>query len=227
MSTAAAFVVASPELIRRNMQEVLDSVQKIHKQRHKHRKKKRNDSIKDSSSTSLGITEQKSPLKEITKNKSKSNRSEESSKTPSKTSSILNHFPVSRKSNGDGENSAAFNTPDEGSKPKKSNAFEILMSARSRTVSDSTPGKIPIASELEDSEETEEKKQNVKRKLMLQEWNEKKGGKKRKLEDDKRDDYISHQMDKRAKRYVNFIFHLSLINIFLKKYQLEEHCLCL
>lgn len=190
------------ELIRRNMQEVLDSVQKIHKQRQKHRKKKRNDSVKDSPSTHQN---QKSPLKEITKNKSKNNLpNQQEVGTPTKNS-ILNHFPVARKSTGDGgENSADTPPPPttiaEEVKPRKSNAFEIMMSARNKSIGGGTPGKSASPSAAEGVEEIPEKTQNAKRKLMLQEWNEKKGGKKRKLDEDKRDDYITQQMDKRAKR---------------------------
>lgn len=191
MSTAA-FVspLRTAEIIRRNMQEVLDSVQKIHKQRQKHRKKKRNDSVKDSPSSTQNEN-QKSPLKEITKNKSKDVKT-----TPTKQNSILNHFSVARKSNGDGENSSE--TPGEEGKPK-SNAFEIMMSARNKSIGGGTPGKSASPTAV-DAEDNPEKTKSAKRKLMLQEWNEKKGGRKRKLDEDKRDDYIAQQMDKRAKR---------------------------
>lgn len=200
MSTAS-FV--SPELIRRNMQEVLDSVQKIHKQRQKHRKKKKSDSVKDSGPED-NLQNQKSPLKEITKNKSKNNLlvEENETKTPTKQqNTLLNHFAVARKSTGDdGENSATDSLPTgEEEKPRKSNAFEIMMSARNKSIGGGTPGK-SASPTAEDQEEAAEKSQNVKRKLMLQEWNEKKGGRKRKHEEDKRDDYITQQMDKRAKR---------------------------
>lgn len=183
----------NPELIRRNMQEVLDSVQKIHKQRQKHRKKKRNDSVKDSPSSTQQNENLKSPLKEITKNKSKNIEVQ----TPTKQNSILNHFPVARKSTGDGENSADTPPTEEG-KPRKSNAFEIMMSARNKSIGGGTPGKSPTAGDA--AEDNPEKTKIAKRKLLMLEWNEKKGGKKRKLEEDKRDDYITQQMDKRAKR---------------------------
>lgn len=185
----------NPELIRRNMQEVLDSVQKIHKQRQKHRKKKRNDSVKDSPSSTQQNENLKSPLKEITKNKSKNEV-----QTPTKQNSILNHFPVARKSTGDGENSADTPPTVEEAKPRKSNAFEIMMSARNKSIGGGTPGKSPTAGDADAAEDNPEKTKSAKRKLMMQEWNEKKGGKKRKLDEDKRDDYVTQQMDKRAKR---------------------------
>ncbi|KAL5290756.1 ATAD5 family protein [Megaselia abdita] len=188
------------ELIRKNMQEVLDSVQKIHKQRQKHRKKKRND--KDSPTTSRDSQQQqsqnqnqnqKSPLKEITKNKTKNPEGNELivKTTPTKQNSILNHFAIATRKS---ENSE---TPGEEGKPRKSNAFEIMMSARNKSIGGGTPGKSPSAEEVE---ENPEKTKSAKRKLMLQEWNEKKGGRKRKLDEDKRDDYITQQMDARAKR---------------------------
>lgn len=174
-------------------------MQKIHKQRQKHRKKKKNESVKDSPNSKRQHENEKSPLKEITKNKSKNNET----KTPVKQNSILNHFAVTRKSSdGDGENSTDTPIVLEEGKVKKSNAFEIMMSARNRSIGgNGSPGQLASPSAIpRDDEVNPEKIKAEKRKLMLQDWNEKKGGKKRKLEEVSREEYISQQMDKRAKR---------------------------
>lgn len=82
------------------------------------------------------------------------------------------------------------------SKPKP-NAFELMMSSRNKSIGTNSPGK-----ELVSPSSTQKSLDStkIKRKLLLEEWADRKGGAKRKLEDAQSKAYIEHQMNKRAKR---------------------------
>ncbi|CAD7003734.1 ATPase family AAA domain-containing protein 5 isoform X2 [Ceratitis capitata] len=92
-------------------------------------------------------------------------------------------------------NSSAVN------QPKTMNAFEVMMNARNKTIGSNTPGK-----ELSPTM-NQESTVNTKRRLMLQEWSDKVGGTKRKLEEEKREAYIVDQLDNRAKRFKHMLEH--------------------
>ncbi|XP_013112067.1 enhanced level of genomic instability 1 [Stomoxys calcitrans] len=82
-------------------------------------------------------------------------------------------------------------------RPKVTNAFEVMMNARNKTIGSNTPGKdspSPVA-------DKETKEANVKRKLKLQEWAEQKGAAKRKLDEEARAAYVDDQLEQRAKRF--------------------------
>ncbi|XP_037906727.1 ATPase family AAA domain-containing protein 5 [Hermetia illucens] len=78
----------------------------------------------------------------------------------------------------------------------KINAFTFMMSARNRTIGSNQAGKDPSQDDLTSPSNPEK----VKRKLMLQDWADRKGGRKRKLEELQREEYVEHQMEQRAKR---------------------------
>ncbi|XP_061399466.1 enhanced level of genomic instability 1 [Musca vetustissima] len=135
--------------------------------------------------------------------------------SPIKSGTILQHFPRTPKKekveesltlgmettleidvDADHENGNKVERASE--KPSKvTNAFEVMMNARNKTIGSNTPGKdspSPVA----------DKNTNeviVKRRLKLQEWAEQKGGAKRKLDEEARAAYVEDQLEQRAKRF--------------------------
>ncbi|XP_055387137.1 enhanced level of genomic instability 1 [Condylostylus longicornis] len=86
---------------------------------------------------------------------------------------------------------------------KTVNAFEFLMSARNKSIGSNSPGK--ESPEIINVEVIEKRNVNLKRKLMLEEWADRRGGKKRKLKEAAREQYIEEEMDKRAIRLKEMI----------------------
>ncbi|XP_053952549.1 enhanced level of genomic instability 1 isoform X1 [Anastrepha ludens] len=88
-----------------------------------------------------------------------------------------------------------------GDQTKTMNAFEVMMNARNKTIGSNTPGK-------ETSPNTShESTVNTKRRLMLQDWADKKGGTKRKLEEETRAMFVEQQLENRAKRLKQMLVH--------------------
>ncbi|XP_018803808.1 PREDICTED: ATPase family AAA domain-containing protein 5 isoform X2 [Bactrocera latifrons] len=129
-------------------------------------------------------------------------------KSPLKNASIngdiLRHFQRTPKKNQQttdhlGNKSDAKLVPSEAStaliQQKAMNAFEVMMNARNKAIGSNTPGKetSPTISQ--------ESAVNTKRKLILQEWADKKGGIKRKLDEEARAAYVDQQLENRAKRF--------------------------
>nr|XP_036220157.1 ATPase family AAA domain-containing protein 5 isoform X2 [Bactrocera oleae]XP_036220158.1 ATPase family AAA domain-containing protein 5 isoform X2 [Bactrocera oleae] len=82
---------------------------------------------------------------------------------------------------------------------KAMNAFEVMMNARNKAIGSNTPGK-------ETSPTTsQESAVNTKRKLILQEWADKKGGIKRKLDEEARAAFVDQQLENRAKRFKHML----------------------
>lgn len=98
------------------------------------------------------------------------------------------------------ETSTATKTAD---KTPKKNAFEFMMNARNRSIGANSPGKEPISSSDPSNASTDINK--VKRRLMLEEWANRKGGAKRKAKEIENEEYIDHQMKRRAKRLKKLI----------------------
>jgi len=77
------------------------------------------------------------------------------------------------------------------------NVFEFMMNARNRSIGVNEGG---AESPADPEVASEAATPTTKRKLLLQEWNERKGGAKRRLADESRGEYIEVQMEQRAKR---------------------------
>lgn len=98
------------------------------------------------------------------------------------------------------ETSTSTTTAD---KTPKKNAFEFMMNARNRSIGANSPGKELNSSTDLSTASTDINK--VKRKLMLEEWANRKGGAKRKATEIENEEYIDRQMKKRAKRLKKLI----------------------
>ncbi|KAG4074027.1 hypothetical protein HA402_014232 [Bradysia odoriphaga] len=79
-----------------------------------------------------------------------------------------------------------------------SNAFEFMMTARYKSIGTNSPGRELTNKEIKTLDGDREA--NVKRKLMLEEWADRKGRAKKRQVEAADDEYIDMVMDKRAKR---------------------------
>ncbi|XP_065360306.1 enhanced level of genomic instability 1 [Calliphora vicina] len=224
------------KIILQNMEEVLDTVKKQHKEKHRRKKElKKLAMIEAANGTEIvAATEEESKEKKKEhsekKHKHKDKEKRHSKKkplqekstvengkilqeSPVKSGTILQHFPRTPKkdeqqpSNPDDEvevivkdeneceNTEKVSTPPKNS--KVTNAFEVMMNARNKSIGSNTPGK-DSPSPVKDRELGAT---NAKRKLKLQEWAEQKGGAKRKLEEEARAAYVDEQLEQRAKKF--------------------------
>lgn len=109
----------------------------------------------------------------------------------------------SKENNSIDENTATpESTHDESKSQAKANAFEFMMTARHKSIGNNSPGK-----ELSNTDVTPDvdREVNVKRKLMLEEWAERKGRAKKRINEAADDEYIDAVMKKRAKRLRNLL----------------------
>ncbi|XP_053674540.1 enhanced level of genomic instability 1 [Anopheles nili] len=95
-----------------------------------------------------------------------------------------------------------------GKENKTINAFQLMMTARSKCIGSNSPGRDRDAPEMSPSQQVA-REQKAKRTLLLQEWAAQKGGGKRKLQEVAEDDYIEHQLKKRTKRLKKLISNMS------------------
>lgn len=79
-----------------------------------------------------------------------------------------------------------------------SNAFEFMMTARYKSIGTNSPGKELANKEVKTL--AADREINVKRKLMLEEWADRKGRAKKRINEAADDEYIDLVMEKRAKR---------------------------
>ncbi|KAH8295694.1 hypothetical protein KR018_004061 [Drosophila ironensis] len=200
------FVLRAPpseksKLILQNMEEVLNSVKQKHREKHK---RKREEKRRAAAAAALleadANPEKPQPLREKSsqenglKNGHRRRSSPLKSSTPvADSQSIRKHFT---------KNEAKSEGPAK-AKPA-SNVFEIMMSARNRSIGVNEEGAEPQEG-AGDQEAEGAAGGQAKRKQMLQEWNERKGGAKRRLADEARGEYIDLQMEQRAKRLKNML----------------------
>ncbi|XP_049544484.1 ATPase family AAA domain-containing protein 5 [Anopheles darlingi] len=93
-----------------------------------------------------------------------------------------------------------------GKENKTINAFQLMMKARSKCIGSNSPGKERSAEEAtEEPILTPQQELKAKRKLQLEKWAERKGAGKRKMQEDAQEEYIDHQLRKRAKRLKKLI----------------------
>ncbi|XP_039486082.1 ATPase family AAA domain-containing protein 5 isoform X2 [Drosophila santomea] len=194
---------AKSKLILQNMEEVLHSVKQKHREKHKRkREEKRRAALmepqKYSAEAKADGKEKPQPLREKSsqENGLKNGRRRSSplkSSTPvADNQSIMKHFAKASKP----ENLAA--SPVTAAKPNPTtNVFEFMMNARNRSLGVNEGGAESPADQEAGSEAATP---TTKRKLLLQEWNERKGGAKRRLADEARGEFIELQLEQRAKR---------------------------
>uniref|UniRef100_A0ABK9MUB0 ATPase family AAA domain-containing protein 5 n=1 Tax=Glossina morsitans morsitans TaxID=37546 RepID=A0ABK9MUB0_GLOMM len=84
------------------------------------------------------------------------------------------------------------------------NAFEVMMNARNKSSGSNSPGKEQKSPDVVNEEDSEF---NVKRERKLQEWAERKGGVKRRMEEEGREIYVEEQLDARAKRFKEMLIN--------------------
>lgn len=250
--SVSKFILKAPrpdsKLILQNMEEVLNSVKKKHRQKHKRKREQKKLAQMEAAAVAVATAElnkvaedeeqkfvnkskgkniskpdkeqgfkrsKTKPLQEKTVQENKQGESPDcaqrkkslDNKSPLKNASIngdiLRHFQRTPKK-------SQQTTDDLGSKSeskvvasetstgltqeKAMNAFEVMMNARNKAIGSNTPGK-------ETSPTTsQESAVNTKRKLILQEWADKKGGIKRKLDEEARAAFVDQQLENRAKR---------------------------
>uniref|UniRef100_A0A182IMK0 ATPase AAA-type core domain-containing protein n=1 Tax=Anopheles atroparvus TaxID=41427 RepID=A0A182IMK0_ANOAO len=95
-----------------------------------------------------------------------------------------------------------------GKENKTINAFQLLMGARLKSIGSNSPGRDPEVAEI-DADQQSVREEKAKRKVQLQQWAERKGSGKRKLQDDAEGDYIEHQLKKRSKRLKKLIENMA------------------
>ncbi|XP_065079810.1 enhanced level of genomic instability 1 [Ochlerotatus camptorhynchus] len=93
---------------------------------------------------------------------------------------------------------------------KKMNAFQVMMSSRNKAIGSNSPGKDDSGGEVLNPEEEKKRTANVKRKLKLEEWAEKKGAGKRRLQEEAEEEFIANQMNRRAKRFKKLIRNMEV-----------------
>jgi len=195
---------AKSKLILQNMEEVLHSVKQKHREKHKRKREEKRraalleDQKKSSQEAGRPEKEKPQPLREKSsqENGLKNGRRRSSplkSSTPvADNQSIMKHFAKAGKP----ENLAASPVNTAKAKPA-TNVFEFMMNARNRSIGVNEGG---AESPADPEVASEAATPTTKRKLLLQEWNERKGGAKRRLADESRGEYIEVQMEQRAKR---------------------------
>lgn len=90
---------------------------------------------------------------------------------------------------------------------KQTNAFELLMESRNKSIGTNSPGKEKPNNEVETEKFIEKKAIKAKRNLILLKMAEVKGSLKKKEIEDEHDKYIQNKMDKRAEKLKSMILH--------------------
>ncbi|XP_058177947.1 enhanced level of genomic instability 1 [Anopheles ziemanni] len=96
-----------------------------------------------------------------------------------------------------------------GKENKTINAFQLMMGARSKAIGSNSPGReLDVATDTSSNLQIA-RQEKAKRKLQLQQWAERKGSGKRKIQEDAEGEYIDHQLKKRAKRMKKLISNMA------------------
>uniref|UniRef100_A0A182JS91 AAA+ ATPase domain-containing protein n=1 Tax=Anopheles christyi TaxID=43041 RepID=A0A182JS91_9DIPT len=95
-----------------------------------------------------------------------------------------------------------------GKENKTINAFQLMMTARSKCIGSNSPGRERESRELSPSQQLA-RETKAKRNLQLQEWAAQKGAGKRKFQEEAEEEYIEHQLNKRYKRLKKLIGNMS------------------
>lgn len=85
------------------------------------------------------------------------------------------------------------------------------MSSRNKAIGSNSPGKDDCSGgEISNPEELKKREEKVKRKLKLEEWADRKGAGKRKLQEEAEEEFIAHQMNRRTKRLKKLIRNMEV-----------------
>ncbi|XP_068148368.1 enhanced level of genomic instability 1 isoform X1 [Drosophila tropicalis] len=202
LEPTSPFVLRAPasaksKLILQNMEEVLNTVKQKHREKHKRKREEKRRAAAEAAAAAAAASSSPS-MDEKTKSEKpqplREKATQENGLSSSHSKSLL------KKPN---ESASAGSTPTANppipSKP--TNVFELMMKARNRSlgVNEGAAKELP----LNDSECNEAAASPTlgKRKQLLQEWNDRKGGAKRRLADEQRGEFIGQQLEKRAKRF--------------------------
>ncbi|KAH8392029.1 hypothetical protein KR200_004158 [Drosophila serrata] len=213
---SSPFVLRAPpsaksKLILQNMEEVLHSVKQKHREKHKRKReeKRRAALLAESGSQekphkdSKPDKEKPQPLREKSSQENGLKNGKRRS-SPLKCStpvadhqSIMKHFAKAGKP----ENvaSSPVQTPASAKSKATTNVFEFMMNARNRSIGVNEGG-VEYPADQEEEGSASGATPQTKRKQLLQEWNERKGGAKRRLADEARGEFIELKMEQRAKR---------------------------
>ncbi|KAJ6625676.1 Telomere length regulation protein elg1 [Pseudolycoriella hygida] len=188
---------ADKNLVVSNMKSVINSV----KSQKKHRKRKRQvdetPEIHDISNTL------RSNLSFVSPNRTEAEqKDEESEKETSEVRSADSTSTESSKEN-DSTTSSSQSVPTKSQ--SASNAFEFMMTARYKSIGSNSPGKELLNKDAKSP--GAEREVSVKRKLMLEEWADRKGRAKKRQNEAADDEYIDMVMAKRAKRLKTMLKH--------------------
>ncbi|XP_022215326.2 ATPase family AAA domain-containing protein 5 isoform X2 [Drosophila obscura] len=189
------------------MEEVLYSVKQKHREKHKRkREEKRRAALlaeTEERPPGMDVREPKPqplPLREKAaqenglKNGKRKSSPLKCSTPVAEHHSILKHFPKT----GRPENGA---TAPPAKAKSATNVFEFMMNARNRSIGVNDGGRDASESPADQADDAAAAgTPTSKRKQLLQDWNDRKGGAKRRLQEEAREDYIDQQMDQRAKR---------------------------
>ncbi|KAM7355235.1 enhanced level of genomic instability 1 isoform 2-T3 [Cochliomyia hominivorax] len=173
-----------------------DYSEKKHKHRDKEKRHSKKKPLQEKSTVENGKVLQESPIKSgtILQHFPRTPKKEENEHVAKPSDEVEVVVVVDVDDENESENTEKVSTPPKN--PKVTNAFEVMMNARNKTIGSNTPGK-ESPSPVTDKELAEA---NAKRKLKLQEWADQKGGAKRRLEEEARAAYVEEQLEQRAKR---------------------------
>ncbi|XP_055911489.1 enhanced level of genomic instability 1 [Eupeodes corollae] len=220
--TSLPYVVKTPradsKLILQNMEEVLNSVKRKHKQKHRRKKELKKIALQEAEAAAAAENEansdatkvsQKSPKHPLQESKKNVDEIGGELKSPLKNATILDHFSrTPKKHEPECSVSVSESVKQEATSvvTKKANAFEVLMNARNKSIGSNTPGKEPPTTPADQAAaEDEHKVTQIKRKIALQEWADRKGAIKRRLDDEATEAYIEKAMKHRAKRFKSML----------------------
>uniref|UniRef100_A0A1A9WGH6 AAA+ ATPase domain-containing protein n=1 Tax=Glossina brevipalpis TaxID=37001 RepID=A0A1A9WGH6_9MUSC len=237
VSSTSSYQRIDSKLILQNMEEVLHTVKRQHREKHRRKKEQKKLTLMEASAaTELPVTQ--SSISKVEKSKHKHRHKEriKIKKTPlregcsqdninvslqssSENGTILQHFQRSPKKGFDSDVTmkrgateiVQILVEDESNEKcdileenmRVTNAFEVMMNARNKSIGSNSPGKEQKSPEVNE----EHSDTNAKRKAKLQEWAERKGGIKRKVEEEAREMYLEEQLNLRAKRFKEMLIN--------------------
>uniref|UniRef100_A0A1B0C5X2 ATPase family AAA domain-containing protein 5 n=1 Tax=Glossina palpalis gambiensis TaxID=67801 RepID=A0A1B0C5X2_9MUSC len=238
VSSNSSCLRVDSKMILQNMEEVLHTVKKQHREKHRRKKEQKKMTLTEASTTTQYIASQNSMSKmEKSKHKHRHKERVKIKKTPlregcsqeninvslqssSGNGTILQHFQRSPKKSfssgitqkNNGNEIAEILTEDESSEKcetseenmRVANAFEVMMNARNKSRGSNSPGKEQKSPDVVNEEHSEF---NVKRKSKLQEWDERKGAVKRRMEEEDHEIYVEEQLDAKAKRFKEMLIN--------------------
>ncbi|KAH8416280.1 hypothetical protein KR222_002470 [Zaprionus bogoriensis] len=224
---------AKSKLILQNMEEVLNSVKQKHREKHKRKREEKRRAALLATATAEQAQAQATITATTTTSNSNSNKNNARHVLREKTARENGNGNGKRRSNASPlkcstplateqqqqqhltkteattttpatTTTTAAATPTTKSAKAATNVFELMMSARNRSLGSNANGSLHSpeqeAAAAAVAAAAGGATPRTKRKQLLQEWNERKGATKRRQADDARGEYIEQQLEQRAKR---------------------------